>query len=188
MRYDDLEATLLGCNLINLIVKTELMENRYTLFTNISSNTASRSVQQVIDDILTQRTEFSNDLNKIKPLDSQKTWLLQQLENQHKLRTSQAIDLSHHPLLLILELSAYLSRSKADELPNACSLKGAEIGAKLLHAYINAYVSWSKLSGQKLGENHNPDNLAKLAKEHGFEDENAAPNLASNLTSLAIIH
>lgn len=160
------------------------MGNSYTLFTNKRSNTFSRSVQQVIEDILTQRDKFSDELNKIKPLDTQVIWLLQELENQYKIRTSRSIDLSDHPLLLILELSAYLSRgSKANDLPNACTLKGAEIGAKLLHAYINAYVSWSNASGPKLGENHNPDNLAKLAREHGFEDENGAPNLASNLTS-----
>lgn len=167
------------------------MENRYSLFTKI---TAFRCVHKVIDDILTQRVEFSSDLNETKQLDPQKTWLLQQLENQHQKRTSQAIDLSTHPLLLILELSAYLSRGKnsalsalneQDGLSNSISLHGAEIGANLLRAYV-AWVKHTQVTQTQvsnltcidLGEDNKQ--LDELAKAHGLQDENGAPKLASN--------
>ncbi len=112
-----------------------------------------REVSAVIEDILTQQAEFSSQWDHTRELARSASWLLNKLEEQHQKRSEESIDLSHDPLLLILELSAYYNESSKKARSSVTSHDGflAELpGVQKCADLISSYTRWYESLPQPL--------------------------------------
>ena len=159
------------------------MASSYNFF-----QTQARKVHPVIEDILTQRAEFT-ELNfggTPTQLKSSPSWLLGALEAQHQKRCDNSIDLSKDPLMLILELTAYYFAKKGPSLVTSKDgfigeLEGACKGAPLIAAYTKWFESVKDHAADTLNL-RDPKNLSQLLNE--FKLNNAA-TLATQLEDVS---